>query len=159
MGVELWNLRNKQWRQFEHKISKKLNKREQDLVMVRSEDYRLQMEQYDLLQKATPLHEKHGSSYWLMSLRNEGTRYVPVGNIFSGLWCPVKENSDPSGLQIRRPGPQKGPMLVHDPDTGEVRGMKTWEDSHLLKARAHELRKYVKKIRAPDINHDVAEGL
>ena len=29
----------------------------------------------------------------MMSLRGMGTRYVAVGNIFSGLFCPVREHS------------------------------------------------------------------
>ena len=36
-----------------------------------------------------PLQERHGADQWRMSLRDSWTRYVPVGNIFSGLFCPV----------------------------------------------------------------------
>jgi hypothetical protein len=32
-----------------------------------------------------------GGVLWEISLRNNWTRYVPVGNMFSGLYCPVKE--------------------------------------------------------------------
>ena len=42
------------------------------------------------------------SEYWLMSLRGEGIRFVRVGNIFSGLFCPVKDDNNPVGEMIRR---------------------------------------------------------
>eukprot|EP00959_Pyramimonas_sp_CCMP1952_P426046 8923714-Pyramimonas_sp.AAC.1 len=32
-----------------------------------------------------------GGIMWEISLRDNWTRYVPVGNMFSGLYCPIKE--------------------------------------------------------------------
>lgn len=83
-------------------MAKKLNKDQGDLVMSRAADYREQMEEYELIQKAIPFHQKHGGQSWLMSLRSEGIRYVPVGNLFSGLFCPVKIFQDKPGDVVRR---------------------------------------------------------
>ncbi|RQM27971.1 hypothetical protein B5M09_001900 [Aphanomyces astaci] len=109
----IWETRNREWEKFRAKMSKKLNKPETDLVMVKASEYRQQMEEYDLINKATPQEEKHGkrkfvkhgrSDYWSVSLRDEGTRFVPVGNVFSGLFCPVREDKNPITETIRRDG-------------------------------------------------------
>lgn len=64
---------------------------------------RKQLEEFDILQKAKPLYEKHGEEYWMMSLRNLGIRFVTVGNIFSGLFCPVREERLVKPQIVRRP--------------------------------------------------------
>ncbi|KAF1323901.1 Phosphoglycerate kinase, c-terminal, partial [Globisporangium splendens] len=86
-----WQQINQDWERFKARTSKKLGKRETDLVMTRASKYREQVEMYDVLQKAAPLSEKVGSDMWLVSLRDDGTRYVSVGNIFSGLFYPIRE--------------------------------------------------------------------
>ena len=35
-----------------------------------------------------------------MSLRDSWTRYVPVGNIFSGLFCPVEDKPEGGEVEI-----------------------------------------------------------
>jgi hypothetical protein len=97
-----WKTINRQWQDFKQRTSKRLGKSEKQLVMSRASEYREQIELYDALQRATPLSEKVAGDFWLVSLRNEGTRYVPVGNIFSGLYCPIRESTK---LQprVRRP--------------------------------------------------------
>ncbi|CAK4091408.1 unnamed protein product [Aphanomyces euteiches] len=98
----IWETRNREWERFKAKMSKKLNKPEDDLVMVKASEYRQQKEEYDLINKATPQEEKHGKEYWSVSLRDEGTRFVPVGNVFSGLFCPIREDKNPMAEIIRR---------------------------------------------------------
>ncbi|KDO24735.1 hypothetical protein SPRG_10269 [Saprolegnia parasitica CBS 223.65] len=99
----IWEKRNREWEQFKAKIAHKLHKSQDDLVMSKAGEYRQQMEEYDLINKATPQVEKHGNDYWTVSLRDEGTRFVPVGNVFSGLFCPIKEDKKPYSETIRRP--------------------------------------------------------
>ncbi|KAJ0399271.1 hypothetical protein P43SY_001855 [Pythium insidiosum] len=97
-----WKQINADWERFKARTSKRLGKSEKQLVMSRASEYREQMEMYDALQRALPLSEKVGGDIWLVSLRNDGTRYVPVGNIFSGLFCPIRESSKIQP-RVRRP--------------------------------------------------------
>lgn len=55
-----------------------------DLVMSRSEDFREQMEEYDIIQQATPSYMKHGDDYWSMSLRGEGEDEFEVVELLTG---------------------------------------------------------------------------
>lgn len=101
-ALKKWQKINRDWEAFKSRTSKRLGKAEDQLVMSRASEYREQMEMYDALQKARPLSEKVGSDIWLVSLRGDGTRFVPVGNIFSGLYCPIRESTR-IGPRIRRP--------------------------------------------------------
>jgi hypothetical protein len=98
-----WQKRNAEWEQFQNKMAKKLNCPISELVFARSEDHRSKEEEFDLVQSAIPADQKYGEHYWLMSLRNMGTRYVQVGNIFSGLFCPIREKDASKLEQVRRP--------------------------------------------------------
>jgi hypothetical protein len=111
--LKKWEKINQDWEQFKTRTSKKLGKKEKDLVMSRASSYREHVEEYDALQKATPLAEKVGDDIWLVSLRNDGTRYVPVGNIFSGLFCPIRESSR-LGPSIRRPLEARNKSLFNE---------------------------------------------
>jgi|AntAceMinimDraft_1070359.scaffolds.fasta_scaffold238506_1 hypothetical protein len=44
-----------------------------------------------------------GENQWAMSLRDNWTRYVSVGNIFSGLFIMRDERTPKNPLQVRRP--------------------------------------------------------
>eukprot|EP00939_MAST-03C_sp_MAST-3C-sp1_P002802 g2802.t1 len=69
---------------LQNKIAvKKTHKKVSELVQSRSDMYREIMEEYGLVHKAIPDSEKNKSAYWLMSLRNDGTRFVRIGNMFS----------------------------------------------------------------------------
>ncbi|TYZ68657.1 hypothetical protein PybrP1_000297, partial [[Pythium] brassicae (nom. inval.)] len=109
-ALRRWRQVNRDWEQFKARTSKRLGKPEQDLVMSRAAAYREHVEMYDALQKARPLAEKVGGDIWLVSLRGDGTRFVPVGNIFSGLFCPIRESTR-IGPRVRRP---LDPSLVRD---------------------------------------------
>ncbi|KAE9001246.1 hypothetical protein PF011_g13822 [Phytophthora fragariae] len=97
-----WRQMNRDWETFKNRAARRLGKAPQELVMSRAAVYREQREMYDALQKARPLSDKVGGDIWLVSLRNEGTRFVPVGNIFSGLFCPIRESTK-LGPRVRRP--------------------------------------------------------
>lgn len=101
-ALRRWEQVNRDWTRFQRRAARKLGKPETQLVMSRAAAYREQVETLDALQKARPLADKVGNDVWLATLRGEGTRFVPVGNIFSGLFCPIRESSrlEP---QVRRP--------------------------------------------------------
>ncbi|RLN49056.1 hypothetical protein BBJ28_00011462 [Nothophytophthora sp. Chile5] len=101
-ALRKWQQMNRDWETFKTRAAKRLGKPPQELVMNRASAYREQREMYDALQQARPLCDKVGGDIWLVSLRDEGTRYVPVGNIFSGLFCPIRESSR-LGPRVRRP--------------------------------------------------------
>ena len=69
-----------------------------------------QIEEYDLVDKARPADQKM-SSQWETALRGGGTRYILIGNIFSGLYCPVKEESKPI-KQVCERGPHLRVVLA-----------------------------------------------
>lgn len=101
-ALKHWQQINRDWERFKARAAKKLNKPAHALVMSRAAAYREQVEMYDALQKARPLADKVGGDIWLVSLRDDGTRFVPVGNIFSGLFCPIRESTR-IGPRVRRP--------------------------------------------------------
>ncbi len=60
------------------------------LVMAAVDQHRETLEEACLVDISLPDHRKFGPEYWHMNLRNMGTFYLPVGNKFSGLWCPIE---------------------------------------------------------------------
>lgn len=76
-----------------------------------------------------------------MSLRGEGIRYVPVGNIFSGLFCPVKDDNSPAGEMIRRP-------LGNNNNTkDDSKTPKSWKSSHALLKRKQHFQDGINRLR------------
>ncbi|ETW09682.1 hypothetical protein H310_00195 [Aphanomyces invadans] len=151
----VWETRNREWEMFRAKMAKKLKKPETDLVMVKASEYRQQMEEYDLIYKATPQEEKHGNEYWSASLRGEGTRFVPVGNVFSGLFCPVKEDKNPFTEIIRRP-------LEHgrkSPDKKHATDHHHGKFNDALLARKRQLRRNIQQLQPHQIDSDHCDGL
>ncbi len=53
-----------------------------------------QAEEYDLVDKARPADQRK-SGMWETGMRGGGTRYILIGNIFSGLYCPVRDDVKP----------------------------------------------------------------
>ncbi|KAF0695419.1 Aste57867_13768 [Aphanomyces stellatus] len=150
----IWETRNREWENFRAKMSKKLKKPEEELVMSKASEYRQQMEEYDLINKATPQEEKHGNEYWSVSLRDEGTRYVPVGNVFSGLFCPVREDKNPMTEMIRRP------MDIHrQPSPEKHGGAHHGKFNEALLARKRLLRRNIQQIRPHVIDGGHCDGL
>ena len=44
--------------------------------------------------KATPIEKRQGGNVWQMSLRDCWTRYIGVGNMFSGLEIPFEDRPE-----------------------------------------------------------------
>lgn len=87
-----WDKQQRDWDRFKSRMAKKLGRKEGDLVVSHAEDFRVQKEEYDLIQQATPIDQRQGGGDWETQLRGGGTRYIQIGNIFTGLYCPVKED-------------------------------------------------------------------
>jgi hypothetical protein len=90
-AMKQWGTRRDEWSSVSEATAGKIGKPAHHLMMNTASGQRERNEAYQLLQAAMPLHEKHGGDmYWEMSLRGQGERYLPVGNIFSGLYVKVR---------------------------------------------------------------------
>jgi len=151
-ALELHQQWEKEWSSFKKTMLLVSGKEHvNDLVVSRGPDFREKSEEYSILGQAIPHHEKHGSEYWMMSLRGMGTRYVAVGNIFSGLFCPVKEVPNLENEIIRLPQP------IRESDRP------TWRESPVLQRTQKRLARNLNKIRpcvisTEDANHLVIKG-
>eukprot|EP00656_Telonema_subtile_P021933 TRINITY_DN2296_c0_g1_i1.p1 TRINITY_DN2296_c0_g1~~TRINITY_DN2296_c0_g1_i1.p1 ORF type:complete len:894 (+),score=225.33 TRINITY_DN2296_c0_g1_i1:149-2830(+) len=61
--------------------------------MFSGDEFREKVEEYELIEKAMPREEKYRDNLWFMSLRDSWARFIPLGSIFSGLFCVVREKS------------------------------------------------------------------
>ena len=123
---------------------------EHPYIMDSADEYRKKIETLDALDRAVPLEERHGSDQWTMSLRNNWARYVPVGNIFSGLFCPVEERQRGFDDLIKVGKPKSSATAASDPQ--RVRG---WHQSSHLALRLMQFSKRVEGF--PKYNPDMTQ--
>ncbi|EGZ12273.1 hypothetical protein PHYSODRAFT_317425 [Phytophthora sojae] len=149
-----WRQMNRDWETFKVRAARRLGKAPQELVMSRAASYREQREMYDALQKARPLSDKVGGDIWLVSLRNEGTRFVPVGNIFSGLFCPIRESTK-LGPRVRRP------LDYHDNQHEASRPLSKLEKRSLdlLARKKWRLRKQLEVLQPHEVERSASSNL
>eukprot|EP00479_Gromia_sphaerica_P008739 TRINITY_DN344_c0_g1_i2.p1 TRINITY_DN344_c0_g1~~TRINITY_DN344_c0_g1_i2.p1 ORF type:complete len:393 (+),score=96.02 TRINITY_DN344_c0_g1_i2:83-1180(+) len=122
--------------------------------MSRVDDYRETVELFDLLQKSGPT-EKHGSQDWHQSLRGEGAHFVPVGNTFSGLFCKIKKNEQPTIETIRRP---QQPLSSLKNNINVARDSKRPKGASnmwrgVLKEHGHKIRKQMARLNMNSLKH------
>ena len=91
-----WEQQQKEWKSMKKNIAQKVGKKQDELVITRAEEWREMVEEIDLMTKSIPL-KSMSSNHWQHSLRKktgneETTHSVPVGNMFSGLYCKVTHN-------------------------------------------------------------------
>ncbi|QDZ22228.1 MYCBP-associated protein [Chloropicon primus] len=156
---------NHEWVDFKGKVSTKVGRLESDLVFERGPEFRRKKEELEMLELAIPTHERHGADQWTMSLRNNWTRYVPVGNIFSGLFCPVEDKPTIEYLeQITKPihsvdDPSKTAEQLKTlgktfgSSTLATRG-RSWLDSGYLQTRRTQYSKNIAKVRQHSVGAD-----
>lgn len=132
--MKKWENVHKQWDTLESKLAEKVGKDPSELTFNRTNQFRERMEEYMLLDKATPIQMKYGPEYWKMSLRDNSDYTVPIGNIFSGLFCPIKgTNMDPLEI-IRKPQ-----HSVSREKSSPHHSTRSWKDSKMLKNRQNLL--------------------
>ena len=57
-----------------------------DVTLSRAFDFRQRREKLDLIGKSKPVHARVTSAtFWQLTLRNAYTRWIPIGNEFSGV--------------------------------------------------------------------------
>jgi hypothetical protein len=91
--------------------------------------------------------ERLTEALWMLSLRDNWTRYVTVGNIFSGLVAKIVEKGPDKPVRplmtVRRPAPKSVPEETLSPSKGSMRKTRErkWEDAPYLKQRQTQYRK------------------
>lgn len=126
-----WEAHMLEWDVLKQRLVEASGKAPSELAMERADLHRRKVEEMENLHVAVPLKERHGSDQWTMSLRDNWTRYVPVGNIFSGLFCPVEDAPNKNLMQVRRP-------MGTSASAKGFTGTRTWmESKYLLRRKAH----------------------
>lgn len=171
----------KKWAAVERDLSQKSGRDPQDLVMERGNEFRHKKEILEHVNLSIPLQERHGADQWSMSLRDSWTRYVPVGNIFSGLFCPVEDKPGAGELEIIRHHPPKAQKEMEAERTAGLQpaymtfGMvartmmvarelksrgRGWEDSEWLRQKMTQYKHKMDKVlpHAPEMEGLEVEG-
>ncbi len=171
----------KKWASVERDLSQKSGRDPQDLVMERGNEFRHKKEILEHVNLSIPLQERHGADQWSMSLRDSWTRYVPVGNIFSGLFCPVEDKPGAAELEIIRHHPPQAQRELDAQRTASLQpaymtfGMvartmmvarelksrgRGWEDSEWLRQRMTQYKHKMDKVlpHAPETEGLEVEG-
>jgi len=85
-----------------------------------------------------------GGYSWYHSLRGEGSRFITVGNMFSGLHLPVKIHKENYVHEIVRKPHLQELTSHHRAMAAKGKNARTWRDDEYLQAR---MRKYWKKMQ------------
>jgi hypothetical protein len=100
---------DKKLRNMSKYLAKLTKKKEEDLLIHRTNTYRIKKEVTDFIENKKSLDERYGVYNWNMSLRRpknfKGTRfsYVNLGNDMNPLWLSVKETIPKSLEMVRNP--------------------------------------------------------
>jgi len=143
-ALDKWAKQQKDWEKFRHHASNHTGRPKEHLVVSRAEEHRERIEVMELLDRATPDEVKSGGASWYHSLRGEGTRFVQIGNMFSGLYLPIKLHKENYVSEsVRKPLLRE--LHEHRNKVLESGGtQKTWRDEEILVQR---LKRYGKKVK------------
>lgn len=99
----------KDWEQLGHNFAQRTGKSRDSLVVNQLQDYRERLEAMEQLDRAVSMEEKAGVNGWYMSLRAGSSElrgaYLPVGNMFSGIYAQIKDRTKTPEAMIRKPAP------------------------------------------------------
>lgn len=149
--LERWSEQERKWERVNERLAAVVGREVADTVFNRVHDNRRRKEQAELLDRAVPLTEKFIDSQWLMSLRNNWTRYTPLGNIFSGLFISAEENmlKETPMEMVGRPAGSLGPRLAASMARSTIRSRarrRGWEGSEHLKTRRAQYAKGMSRV-------------
>ena len=140
------------WGSFKTRVASQLGVPETQLNISRSDYFRSKVEEADLLDKARPADEKSAGreEQWAGSLRNTGSTFIQIGNMFSGLFTKVISNPKPKVEIIRRPTEksmqtQRSLSQIAAPAAPAAAShhTKTWQHSAFLAERRRAQRKHI----------------
>ncbi|CAE8622415.1 unnamed protein product, partial [Polarella glacialis] len=145
-ALERFGEQQEHWERFRRIAASKTNRPKEELVVTKAEEFRERLEVMDLLDRATPDEVKSGGHSWYHSLRGEGTRFIQVGNMFSGLYLPVKLHKENFVDEIiRKPLLQELTVSRKQMEaTGKRKGGRSWRDAEYLQQR---IRRYGSKMK------------
>lgn len=100
-----WEAQQRSWAAQEEALVAATGQPASSLAMSkqRAVEYRAALQTKTQLMKAVPLADKGlGPAQWTMSLRDGWTRYVQIGNVFSGLFVNIEERpADAPGADLK----------------------------------------------------------
>lgn len=104
-----WERQQKDWKEIENRISKKIKQNKSSLIMNRSQnDYRKKIEEIDIIESSIPSFVRCTPKTWELNLRNDSeetneTVMVKLKNDFPyPLYCPVKLHPSKKKLETIR---------------------------------------------------------
>lgn len=138
-ALEAWRQRNAEWSALQEKLAARTGRDPSQLAMAhaRQAEFRARKEASELIERATPMWEKYGSHYWMMSLRDTHSRFVRAGHLFSGLWCELKEDKSCLPEVVRTTAsllPRSGFLSTTKQVTGSF-----WRDSRMVTSKRMSL--------------------
>jgi len=147
-----------EWERHRNYVSKRLHRSVDQLVVSKAEEFREKVELFDLLDRATPVGIKSGGYSWYHSLRNDGSRHVQVGNMFSGLSFLMKMRKENYVDELVRKE-----RLVEQCKArkGGTDNPKTWRDDEYLVARLRRYRATMNDLAPGRLDYEemlVCEG-
>lgn len=146
-----WQERQKDWEKIQADISKRISvSANHSLMMTKTDDFRIKNEQYDLIQAAIPIEDRFGPNIWVKTLRGTAPRSVPVGHVFSGLFCAVDLPIPP-------------PSLIRKPRTvsfgGTLKQTKAFDETLPLTMKRDALSARIGTMRPREVTQEDADGL
>ncbi|KAK3286253.1 hypothetical protein CYMTET_6183 [Cymbomonas tetramitiformis] len=152
-----WEKHNAAWDKMRAKLSTQAGKHAEHLVMERGDEHRKKKELQDLVERGQPIEDRTTVDMWRMSLRNNWSKLVPCGNLFSGLFTTCWDTPNPSNvLSIRRSKPSD---LAKSADLKPARARRTFEDSEFFQKRKNQYRGAIKRMLPHEPEELVLEGL
>jgi len=149
-----WALQQNQWEQFRCRAADRTGRPKEQLVVSKIEEYREKMEVMDLLEASMPEELKAGGSNWYRSLRAEGSHFVSVGNIFTGLHLNIRTSKEHHVNEIIRK-PLLADLVSRRRDEGGQRvGPRSWRDEPYLMSRLARCRKRMLEIAPGNLGFD-----
>eukprot|EP01028_Stygiella_incarcerata_P002960 TRINITY_DN1563_c1_g4_i1.p1 TRINITY_DN1563_c1_g4~~TRINITY_DN1563_c1_g4_i1.p1 ORF type:complete len:853 (-),score=244.62 TRINITY_DN1563_c1_g4_i1:1578-4136(-) len=144
-ALRLWEKRTQEWDGFKKKISKRVGKAPDELLISRADEYREKLETVDVLEKSIPAHMKHSGTMWENTLRGgdsagamKAPRLVEFGTVAYPypLYAIVRDESDREFEVIRNP---RHALFVEQTKM-QTGGLKT---SKFYQKRKRQFAKYV----------------
>lgn len=154
--LDKWDAQNEQWEALKQKQAIKFDKRPGDLAMERLDEHRKKVEIMQHLEMAAPIQEREGGRQWewRMSLRNNWTRYVAIGNVFSELYYVRDELAFADPEHVRRPKNEAEDGVSYSTQSGRS----VLNSAHLVSRRAR-LAKRVGKLLPGNLPEEDVEML
>ena len=154
-ALDAWEAQREKWEALKQTSAIRFDKRPGDLAMERCDEHRRKMEILNHLDMAAPVHEREGGSHWewRMGLRNNWTRYVAVGNVFSELYYVRDELAFADPEHVRRA------RYAEDGASYSTASGRSVLNSEYLLDRRRRLRKRVANLLPGDLRDEEVEAL